>query len=58
MSLKQHKVEIDKLDKTVVTLRRTVSDLKDELAVQKSNYEDFRRMVSSDMKKIVDQLKN
>ena len=56
MTLKQHKTEIDKLDKTVASLRRTISELKDELAMQKSNHEDFRRMVSSDMKKIVDQL--
>jgi len=56
MTLKQHRTDIDKLDKTVASLKRTISELKDELAMQKSNHEDFRRMVSLDMKKIVDQL--
>ena len=56
MTVKQVQKDVDKLNKMVVTLKNTVSDLKDELAVYQNEMHNFRRMVAADMKKLVDRV--
>ena len=53
-TIKKVQSEVDNLNSQVRTVRSSVSDLKDEIAVLKNNIADLKKMVSADMKKIVE----
>ncbi len=54
----KYKSEVNELTSQVKSVRSNVSEIKDEIAMLQNNLEDLRRMVSSDMRKIVDVVNN
>ncbi len=56
MSLKEVEKDVASLTDKLKFVQRSVSDIKDEIVVMKSAVDDFRSMVSKDMRLIVTQL--